>query len=135
MHKSTHFLPHAAAALATAMSVGCSDSTAPPPPAAVIEVTIATTGAAADMDPDGYFISLDGRAPQPIDDNGVLTFEGLTNGTHLVDISGLAPKCVLEGSARQNIYISAQTGAAARMMVLFSVSCKSEVPVPSPWDY
>lgn len=135
MHNPTHFLPSVAAALATAMTVGCSDSSAPPPPAAAIEVAIATTGATADMDPDGYFISLDGGAPQPVDDNGAFTFEGLANGTHVVDISGLAPKCVLEGSNRRTIYIGAQIGAAARMMVLFSVSCMSEVPAPSPWDY
>ncbi len=138
MHRPKHFLPNAAIALATAITLGCSDSSAPAAPAAptaVIEVTTSTTGALADIDPDGYFISLDGQAAQPIGDNAVVTFEGLANGTHHVDLNGLAPKCVVEGPIERAIDIVAQTGAASRMMELFSVSCKAEPPAPGPWDY
>jgi len=135
MRRPRHFLPNAAIALATAITVGCSDSSAPATPTAVIEVTILTTGASADIDPDGYFVSLDGRAAQPISVDGVMTFEGLANGTHRVYLNGLAPKCVLEGPSIRDVDIAAQTGAAARMMVLFSVSCKPEPPTPGPWDY
>ena len=135
MHRPRHFLPNAAIALATAITLGCSDSSAPAAPTAVIEVTTSTTGALADIDPDGYFISLDGRAAQPIGDNAVVTFEGLANGTHHVDLTGLAPKCVVEGPNERSVDIAAQTGAASRLMVLFSVSCKAEAPGPDPWDY
>jgi hypothetical protein len=135
MHRPTHFLANAAIALAAAITLGCSDSSAPAAPTAVIEVTILTTGATADMDPDGYFVSLDGGAGQPIDDNAVTTFEGLANGTHRVGLNGLDPKCVVEGPIERVVDIAAQTGAASRVMVLFSVSCLSEPPAPSPWDY
>lgn len=138
MHGPRHFLPNAAIALAIAITPGCSDSSGPsgpPAPTAVIEVTTSTTGASADMDPDGYFISLDGRAAQPIDDNAVVTFEKLANGMHRVALSGLAPKCALEGPSERPVDIVAQTGAASRVMVLFSVSCKAELPDPYPWDY
>jgi hypothetical protein len=117
------------------MTLGCSDSSAPAAPAAVIEVTTSTTGAIADIDPDGYFVSLDGRAAQPINVNAVITFEGLANGTHRVYLNGLTPKCVIEGPSERDVDIAAQTGAAARTMVLFSVSCKAEQPGPYPWDY
>ena len=135
MHRPRHFLPNAAIAFATAIMLGCSDSSAPAAPTAVIEVTTSTTGALADIDADGYFISLDGRAAQPIGDNAVVTFEGLANGTHHVDLTGLAPKCVVEGPNERSVDIVAQTGAASRMMELFSVSCKAEQPAPYPWDY
>jgi hypothetical protein len=134
MHRPKHFLPNAAIALATAITLGCSDSSAPAAPTGVIEVTTWTTGALADIDPDGYFISVDGRAAKPIDDNAVVTFEGLANGTHRVNLNGLAPKCVVEGPIERAVDIAAQTGAASRMMVLFSVSCKAEQP-PDPWGY
>jgi len=135
MHRPRHFIPNAAIALATAITLGCSDSSAPAAPTAVIEVTTSTTGELADIDPDGYFISLDGRAAQPIGDNAVVTFEGLANGTHHVDLTGLAPKCVVEGPNERSVDIVAQTGSESRMMELFSVSCKAEQPAPYPWDY
>jgi hypothetical protein len=135
MHRPRHFIPNAAIALATAITLGCSDSSAPAAPTAVIEVTTSTTGALADIDADGYFISLDGRAAQPIGDNAVVTFEGLANGTHHVDLTGLAPKCVVEGPNERSVDIVAQTGSESRMMELFSVSCKAEQPAPYPWDY
>jgi len=138
MHRPMHFLPNAAIALATAITPGCSDSSAPAAPAAptaVIEVTTSTTGALADIDADGYFISVDGRAAKPIDNNAVIAFEGLANGTHRVNLNGIAPKCVVEGPIERAVDIAAQTGAASRMMVLFSVSCKAEQPGPDPWGY
>jgi hypothetical protein len=137
MQRPTHFVAAAGIALAASITLACSDSSAPlpPPPTGVIEVTISTTGASADIDPDGYFISLDGRAVQPINVNGVMNFEALGNGTHRVDLSGLTPKCVLEGPSERSVDIAAQTGAASRLMVLFSVSCKAEAPGPDPWDY
>jgi len=130
-----HFLPNAAIALAIAITPGCSDSSAPPASAAVIEVTTSTTGASADMDPDGYIVSVDSRGARAIDDNAVLSFEGLPNGTYRVALNGLAPKCVLEGPNERDVEVAAQTGAAARVMVLFTVSCKSEPPTPDPWGY
>lgn len=136
MHRPRQFLLNAAFAGATAITLGCSDSSAPAvAPAGVIEVTTLTTGASADLDPDGYFISLDGRGAQPINDNALVTFEGLANGTHRVTLNGLAPKCVLEGPNERDVDIAAQTGPAARMMVLYTVSCKPEPPPPYPWDY
>ena len=137
MQRPRDLLAHTAIALATALAAGCSDSSAPAlvPPAGVLEVTISTTGPTANIDPDGYFISLDGLGLRTINVNAVMTFEALVNGVHHVELNGLAAQCRLDGPNRRAVDINAQTGAGSRVSVLFSVTCAPEEPGSYPWDY
>ena len=72
---------------------------------AVFTVTCATTGSilvltvttGSGLDPDGYLVSVDGGAPQPIGINATLLIEGLAFGAHTVELSGAAGNCHIDG--------------------------------------
>jgi hypothetical protein len=77
-----------------------SDSTpAPPVITAVLRIVVSTTG--ADLDPDGYTVSLmsrPDRAPTPIGDSGSVEMR-LPVGTYVVGLKGLAGNCAVEAVA------------------------------------
>jgi Tol biopolymer transport system component len=65
------------------------DSTAPPT-TGTLEINVVTTG--ADIDADGYLLSIDGGVPQAITANGTLAVNS-PPGTHTLAISGVAFNC------------------------------------------
>jgi TolB protein len=71
--------------------VACSsgDTTAPPT-TGTLQFTVTTTG--TDIDPDGFSISVDGGAPQPLPANGTFSWVG-AGGAHMVALTGLAFNC------------------------------------------
>lgn len=81
--------------VATILSVACGDSTGPATEA--IAVTVSTTGAATDLDPDGYSLSMDGGTGQAVGVNGAVTFADVPPGKHLVTLDGQAPNCSVSG--------------------------------------
>jgi len=80
--------------LVTAVLAGCGgDSTAPPSPTTgTLEFNVVTTG--VDIDGDGFLLTIEGQAPQPIPANGTVTVSNL-RGTLLLTISGMAFNCDL----------------------------------------
>ena len=124
-------------ALVALLTLGCSDSNAPlPPPTGVIELTISTTGAAGYMDPDGYFLAIDGGSLRPVAVNAVVDFGALQNGKHRIEINGLAPNCTIEGLSNSvEVDITAQTGAASRVLVSYHIVCAAPSTTPDPWGY
>ena len=88
------------------------------PPTGRLQVRVTTVG--VDLDADGYSISVDSGASQPIAVNAVDTIPGLGIGQHNVTLSGLAINCTLGGSPSRTVDIG--TGSTA--VVPFSVSCK-----------
>lgn len=68
-------------------AVGCSYITG------AIQVFTATTGPR--LDPDGYSVKIDGGAPVSLGINDNHIFTGIVPGTHDVEISGIAPNCIL----------------------------------------
>jgi hypothetical protein len=115
--------------LAAIVTLGCHDSTGSAPPIGAIEITVATAGAVADIDPDGYTLSIDDAPGQAVGVNATVTIGRLQLGTHFVRLTGLAPNCAISGSYPRAVNVTADNAAPS---VSFSVSCSS---APGPWDY
>ena len=58
------------------------------PTEGALEVLASTTG--SDLDPDGYTLSVDNGAAQPLPSNGADTVASLSTGTHTVTLAGVA---------------------------------------------
>jgi hypothetical protein len=82
-----------------------------------VRVTAATTG--ADLDADGYLVSVDGGPGQAVGVNDVIVIEGLKAGAHLVALGGVAANCAVDGANPWTVSIT--RGATAE--VDFAVSC------------
>jgi hypothetical protein len=88
-----------------------------PPPTGDLTVTTTTTG--SNLDPDGYTVTVDNAASQPIPTNGSVTFPGLATGDHSVLLSGVAGNCAVSGA-------NPQTGTVppgGAVTVSFAVTC------------
>ncbi|HZH39695.1 MAG TPA: PKD domain-containing protein, partial [Gemmatimonadales bacterium] len=95
---------------------------APPPTTGSLTVTTNTTGAT--LDPDGYSVSVDGGGgAQSISDNGSVTFNNLSSGSHTVSLSGLATNCTA-GSTSQSVSVPAGGSTSAS----FAITCQSSPP-------
>lgn len=70
-----------------------------------LQVVIATTG--ADIDLDGYAVSVDGATPMTSAANASVSITRLTAGTHTVTLSGVAGHCALSGTNPRSVVIAA----------------------------
>jgi hypothetical protein len=113
------------AALLLVSIAGCSgdDPNDPGDPVAgSIQVDVTTSG--ADLDPDGYLVSLDGSAlalPLPV--SGSASFPDVEVGEHTVAFSGLASNCTADAGSRNVNVVAGDTAAVA-----FAVSCSAIPP-------
>jgi len=98
-----------------AFSVTC---TAIPPTTGPLTVTTSTTG--ADLDPDGYTVTVDGTNTKPIgtNSNGV-TFPDLSATSHSVELTGVASNCTVSGSNPRSVNVAAGSGGSTA----FAVTC------------
>ena len=87
-----------------------------------LEVIASTTG--TDLDPDGYSLTLDHNAAQPLAANGADTLASLTIGSHTVTLAGVASNCVLGGENPRSVDVAA--GGMARLR--FEVACSQATP-------
>jgi hypothetical protein len=105
----------------THYSVSCKPKNPPPPPPppekGSVTVTTATSG--TDVDADGYTVTLDGGASQPISTNGTVTFNDVPVGDHSVTLSGVAANCSVDAANPQTVTVTAGNTASAN----FPVSC------------
>ena len=84
------------AVLAAAFVSGaCDDDDDTGPDTGSIEVTTATTG--TDIDADGFTVSIDGGAAQPIGVNATETYSSIATGTRTVTLAGVATNCGVTG--------------------------------------
>ena len=102
---------------------GCSDDPSSPPrePAvSTLRVTVSTSG--DDADTDGYLVIIDRtRQPLPVESNGSVTFHGLAMGPHTVELTEVAPNCVVDGGSSVVVTISSpEVPAAADLHVTCS---------------
>ena len=104
-----------------ALSLGCDDSTGPTTGA--VAVSVSTTGAAVDLDPDGYSLSIDGGAGQAVAVNSAVTLADLPPGNHLVRLDGLAPNCSIQGSNPRSVDVVASREGRSTVSVSFFVTC------------
>jgi hypothetical protein len=89
--------------------------TTPPASSGMLSITVSTSG----TDPDGYLVSVDGGAAQPISINGSMTITNVPTGSHSIQLSGLARSCTVAGLNPVTMTVSA--GLVARPS--FAVSC------------
>ncbi|MFL5561399.1 MAG: metallophosphoesterase, partial [Gemmatimonadaceae bacterium] len=83
-------------------------------------LTVTTTTTGAELDPDGYTVSVDGAAGLAIGVNASLAFPGLTGGSHTVTLAGLAPNCAAAANP-QTVSVPAGSGATLG----FSITCRA----------
>jgi hypothetical protein len=95
--------------------------TAPNPTAGSIRIVTSTAGT---PDPDGYDVTVDDGAPQPIGTAAAITVANVAPGIHTVTLAGLAPGCTVGGSNPQSVTVA--EGATAE--VGFAVTCAGPNP-------
>lgn len=88
------------------------------PTEGLLEIIVATTG--ADLDPDGYVLSVDNGAHQPLPTNGADTVASLSPGTHTVTLTGVASNCVPGGKNPRSVDIAAASTTTLRLDVACS---------------
>ena len=69
-----------------------------------LDIVTATTG--PEPDADGYAVSVDDAAAEPVGANAVLRRPEIAAGTHTVELTGLAANCTVSGSARRSVTVS-----------------------------
>jgi len=69
-----------------------------------VRVVVMTTG--ADLDPDGYAVTVDHGSPVVIGPSQAFNFTYLAPGTHTVALSGQAANCVLNATAARTVTVT-----------------------------
>ena len=100
--------------ISAAFEVSCA---APPSDAGTLRIT--TTTAGGDPDANGYVVTLDGEASQPIGLDASITLDNLTAGSHTLELSDLAENCSLVGGNPRSATVS--TGITAETN--FAITC------------
>ena len=99
------------------VSVGCGDDDENDvPTTGAIGVVTVTTG--ADIDADGYTITVDGVDGPTIGANSTVTLPNLTAGTYSVGLDGIALNCQTTNNPRNVNVVAGQTAPAQ-----FDVTC------------
>ena len=107
-------------ALASGPLVGCGGGPGGGPTGpteGALEVLASTTG--SDLDPDGYTLTVDNGAAQPLPSNGADTVASLSTGTHTVTLAGVAPNCLIGGGNPRDVEITAATLTSLQ----FDIAC------------
>jgi hypothetical protein len=126
-----------------AVILGCSDSwpsTAPglakptsPQRLGSIEVTVSTVSADADIDPDGYRVTIDEGQHRTIGGNGTWTIGDQAIGSHRVLLHGLASNCSVKTENPRRVEVITDEAASP---VAFSVLCiAKDGSGAGDWDY
>ena len=120
--------------LTAILTLGCGDSAGPTvQTTGAVEISVSTTSASTDVDPDGYALSIDGQPGQIVGVNAMLTIGALVQGTHLIRLDGLASNCSVSGPNPRSVYVWPDK---APWPVTFSVSCSAkDGGGAGDWDY
>lgn len=109
-------VPAASLALLAA-AAGCGDTVIDISSDGRIEVSVTTSG--TDVDPDGFSVTVDGAMAQFVAPGATVTLSGLSQGTHSVQLAGLADNCLVDGANPQPVVV----GADGTARVAFDVRC------------
>lgn len=85
-------------------------------------LTITTSTDGVELDPDGYVVAVDGSSPQAIGLDATATVDGLPDGQHTVELSGMAANCLAANNPRT---VTVSTGGATT--AAFSITCGPSV--------
>jgi hypothetical protein len=100
-------------------SVTCAD---PGPAPGTLTVTATTSG--SELDSDGYGVTLDGGASQPLGINAAITLPNVPPSSHQVELIGVALNCTVVGTNPRNVTVTAGNTAS----VAFKVTCSAPTP-------
>ena len=89
----------------------------------VLQVTVSTSG--ADLPANGYTVSVDSGAGQPVSVNGKVSLAGLTAGSHSVSLYGAPPNCAPNGANTRAFDVL----AGDTVLVAFNVACTVIGPI------
>jgi hypothetical protein len=81
--------------------------------------TVTTTTTGANLDPDGYTLTVDAGTPINIGVNETVTVPGLTAGDHDFQLGGVAANCTVTGGVDQAVTIQDQQTAT----VDYAITC------------
>jgi hypothetical protein len=112
--------------------VGCDKNPTEPatPETGAIEITVSTSSADIDVDPDGYLVSIDGAPGPPIGLNATMTIGSMPTGSHLTQLYGVASNCsVSPGNPR---FVDVVEDKAASVSFLVTCTPKDD---GGYWDY
>ncbi|HEV2750025.1 MAG TPA: Ig-like domain-containing protein [Gemmatimonadales bacterium] len=123
-------------AAVTLAALACK-GTESPPTTGRIQVTTATTG--ADLDPDGYAITLQGDTATGTSGNtmrqvavqGTVTFSDLKPGGYSLALGGAAANCPVGGQNPRVVTVTA--GGTAQ--VTFQIGCVQRVDMSGVWNF
>lgn len=91
--------------------------TGPDPLTGRIEVTTSTSG--ANLDPDGFTLTMDGEQSQSIGLNGWATFSSVAAGAHDVELVGVSAHCTVEGDNPRSVTVPADGVTST----VFEITC------------
>ena len=68
-----------------------------------LEISVVTNGTALDI--DGYGVTLDGAEVRAVQANGSVTLGEISQGSHVLELSGLAENCAVQGENPRTIVV------------------------------
>lgn len=87
-----------------------------------LQVSASTSG--VDQDSDGYTVAVDDSLTKEIDPNGSATFDSLSDGSHQVELTGVANNCSVQGDNPRSVSIT----AGDLTTTSYDVSCERSLP-------
>jgi hypothetical protein len=104
--------------LSAGLWLGCGGSDVTAPALGTLDITTATSG--PEPDPDGYRVTVDGGAAEPIGPSATLHHANVLPGSHTVELSGAAQNCTVADQGLITVSVPANgIGTAA-----FSITCR-----------
>lgn len=86
-----------------------------------VEVTTSTTG--ADIDPDGYSVSIDGELLAAIGTSETVTVDSVSAGDRMVELTGLASNCSVDGQNPRTVNVL----EGDTVFTTFDVTCEAQL--------
>jgi hypothetical protein len=93
-------------------------------PSSAGSVAVTTTTSGAGSDPDGFALTVDGVDRGAIGVNATITLASLTQGGHLVGLTGLAANCVVAGDNPRSVTVTSDQATP----VGFTINCEAPPP-------
>jgi len=120
----------------TLIALACKRSEPVAPTTGGVQVAASTSG--ADLDADGYTVTLDvgdsthlTGAVAPIAVNGTVTFSELSPGSHSLLLDGAAGNCPVVGANPRSVFVT----AGQTMRITFQVTCLQRADLGGVWNY
>jgi hypothetical protein len=86
--------------------ISCDGDSGTGPGSLTGRIEIATSTSGANLDPDGFTVTVDGAQNQSIGSNGAAAFSGVAAGDHDVELTGVSANCTVEGDNPRSVTVS-----------------------------